>query len=157
MRDLNELNIRHFGVPVRPPPTPGQIAFVEDLIGTKLPSSYVALLMFCNGGWPEINTFYDRTEGSCQEWGVNRFFHICSDIESTASVVWNYRHRWPGAAREILPIAGDGMGNLICLDLTEPGRDRMIVSVHDDPDLPIVEIADSFEEFIDSLTLPPDD
>ncbi len=156
MRDLNELNITHPGRPIMPPPTPEQIAFVENLVGAKLPSSYVALLMFSNGGCPEVCIFYDRTEGSHKEWSIDHFFHITSDLDSTGNVVLYYRHRWPGAPREILPIADNGFGDLICLDLTEPGRDRVIVWVHDDPDLPIVEVADSFEEFIDSLTLPPD-
>ena len=31
-------------------PTPDQISFVEHLVGTKLPSSYIALLMFSTGG-----------------------------------------------------------------------------------------------------------
>ncbi len=156
MRDLNDLNIRHFGGSATPPPTPDQIALVESLIGTRLPSSYIELLMFSNGGWPEAKVFYDRTEGSREEWTVDHFFHISSNLDSSENVVLHYRHRWNGAAREILPIADDGFGNLICLDLTERGGGRVIVWVHDDPDLPIVEVADSFEEFIDSLTLPPD-
>ena len=154
MRDLTELNINEGGKPVtRPHPTPGQIAFIEQLIGRKLPQTYVDFLMSSNGGHPEVCDFSDRTEGSYEEWAVDHFFHISSELDSTESVVWNYRHRWPGAAREIFPIAADGGGNLVCLDLTEPGKDRVIVWVHDDPDLPIVEVADSFEEFIDSLTM----
>ncbi len=155
MRDLNELEIWHIGEPM-PPPTSEQIAFVENLVGTKLPESYVMFLSFSNGGRPEARIFYDRTPGSYEEWEVDRFFHLSSDTDSTESVIWNYQHWWFDAPKEILPIAEDGSGNLICLDLTEQGGGRVIVWVHDDPDLPIVEVADSFEEFIDSLTLPPD-
>ncbi len=155
MRDLNELGIFHIGEPI-PPPTSEQIACVETLIGAKLPESYAAFLRFSNGGWPRVCAFQDRTEGSREEWEVDHFFHIASDINSTGNVVWNYRHRWPDASREILPIAEDAFGNFICLDLTASGKGRVIVWVHDDPDLPIVEVADSFEEFIDSLTLPHD-
>jgi hypothetical protein len=157
MRELSELNIRHFGSRrAMPPPTLDQIAFVENLIGAKLPSSYIAFLMFSNGGYPELDTFYDTTEGSGEEWAVDHFLHISSDLDSTNNVVWQYQHRWSGAPKEILPIADDGLGDLICLDLTELGKGRVIVWVHDDPDLPIVEVADSFEEFVDSLALPPD-
>lgn len=153
MRDLNELGIWHIGEPM-PPPTPEQIASVENLIGAEIPESYVAFLRFSNGGFPRVCAFQDRVIQ--EEWEVNHFFHLSSDIHSTESVIWNYQHRWPGAPREILPIADDGSGNLICLDLTESGKGRVIVWVHDDPDLPIVEVADSFEEFVDSLMLPPD-
>jgi hypothetical protein len=152
MRDLNELGIRHFGGPPPPSPMPECIAGLEEVIGAALPSSYVSFLMYSNGGWPTAaSTFYDRTEGSKQEWGVSHFFHLCSGPDSFESVLHQYRHRWEGAAREILPIADDGNGDLVCLELSESGSGRVIVWVHDDPDLPIVEVADSFEEFIDSL------
>lgn len=154
MRDLDELNIRHFGGPARPSPTLDQIAFVEDLVGVKLPSSYIELLRFSNGGWPEVQIFYDKTKGSCEEWSINHFFHISSNLDSSGNVVLEYRHRWSSAAREILPIANDGLGNLICLDLTESGKGQVIVWDHESPHFPIVEVADSFEEFIDSLMLP---
>lgn len=157
MRDLNELNINEGGKPVtRPQPTPSQIAFIENLVGAKLPSSYIAFLMFSNGGCPELDTFYIEAEGSRQEWAADRFFHVSSDSDSTESVVWNYQHRWSGAKREILPIARDGGGNLICLDLTEPGSDRVVLWVHDVPGQPLLPVADSFEEFIDLLTMNPD-
>jgi cell wall assembly regulator SMI1 len=155
MRNLEELGIWHSREPL-PPPTSEQIEFVESLIGAKLPESYVAFLRFSNGGRPEARIFYDRTEGSREEWEVDRIFHLGSDTNSTENVIWNYQHRWAGAPREVLPIAEDGSGNLICLDLTDQGNGRVIVWVHDDPDLPIVEVSNSFEEFIDSLALPPD-
>lgn len=153
MRSLEGLDIRYIGEPM-PPPTSEEIDFVESLIGAKLPESYIAFLRFSNGGWPRICAFRDRTIQ--ERWEVNRFFHISADINSTGNVALYYRHRWPDAPREILPIADDGSGNFVCLDLTESGKGRVIVWVHDDPDLPIVEVADSFEEFIDSLTPPPD-
>lgn len=157
MRDFSELNINEGGKPVaRPRPTPDQISFVEKLISAELPSSYIALLMFSNGGHPELDTFYFEAEGSRQEWSIGRFFHISSDLESTENVVWNYKNRWSGAPREFLPIADDGGGNLICLDLTDPGNNRVVLWVHDIPDQPIVYIAGSFKEFIEALTTNPD-
>jgi hypothetical protein len=157
MRDFGEIGIKHLGSrPALPAPTQDQVELVERLIGAKLPASYIAFLMSSNGGYPEVSMFRDRTKGSCQEWEVDHFFHIFSDLNSTNNVVWQYRHRWNGAAREIVPIADDGLGNLVCLDLTESEAARVIVWVHDDPDLPFVEVADSFEEFVDSLTAPID-
>jgi hypothetical protein len=156
MRDLNELNINEGGRPVtRPQPTPEQLAFVENLVGAKLPRSYVAFLMFSNGGGPEVDTFYFEAEGVRYEWGINEFFHISSDHASTESVVWNYTHRWSGAQREVLPIADDGVGNLICLDLSETGNEKVVLWVHD-PVQPLLSVADSFETLIDSLVMNPD-
>jgi len=114
--------------------------------------------MHSNGGCPQLDTFYDKTKGSHEEWAVDHFLHISFDKESTEDVIWHYEHlRRSGLAKGIVPIADDGFGNLICLDLTSQGNGRAIVLVHDDPDLPVVEAADSFEEFIDSLELPPED
>jgi len=158
MRDLNELNINEGGKPVtRPQPTSDQLSLVEKLVGTKLAESYVTFLMFSNGGCPELDTFYYlASDGSRQEWGVDVFFHISSDINSTENIVWNYKHRWRGAPKEILPVADDGGGNLICLDLTKTGGDKVVLWVHDVPGQPLLPIADSFEEFIDLLMINPD-
>jgi hypothetical protein len=156
MRDFKELNINEGGKPVtRPQPTPAQIAYVEKLVGAKLPPSYIALLMFSNGGHPELDTFYFEAEGSRQEWAVDTFFHISSDPESTESVVRKYRHRWKGAPRQVLPIAEDGGGNLICLDLTDSQGNKVVLWVHDVLGQPILHVAGSFEEFIDLLTTNP--
>jgi hypothetical protein len=157
MRDLNELNINEGGRPViRPQPTSQQLAFVENLVGAQLPPSYIAFLMFSNGGCPELDTFCFENEGSHEEWAVDRFFHIASDMDSTESVVWNYRHRWPGAPKEILPIGRDGGGNLVCLDLSNPVKEKVVLWIHDTLHHSLLMVANSFEEFIDSLVMNPD-
>src|SRR6266566_5264290 len=117
MRNLKELNMNEGGEPVNTPsPTPNQIANIENLVGTKLPPAYIEFLQFSNGGHPELGTFYFDYNGKAEEWGINSFFSISSDFNSIEDVVWNYTHRWPGAPhmRTLLPIAGDGVGNLIC-------------------------------------------
>jgi hypothetical protein len=140
------------------PPTPDQIAFLQSHLGVKLPVSYISLLMHSNGGCPQLDTFYDKTEGSCEEWAVDHFLHISSDKESTEDVLWHHKHLVrSGTAKEFVPIADDRFGNLICLDLTSQGNGQVIVSVHDDPDLPVVQVAESFEVFVDSLAPPPED
>jgi len=88
MRDLAELNINEGGEAVdRPVPTSDQITSVERIIGAKLPSSYLEFLKFANGGHPELDSFEFNDEGVLQEWSVDRFFHISSDLASS----YNYR------------------------------------------------------------------
>ena len=157
MRNLGELNLQENGEPVdRPEPTSPQVSFIEELVGRVLPQSYLQFLKYSNGGQPEQDTFYFTYNDEQQEWAVDTFFHISSDTGSFNNVVWEYRNRWNDAPRSFLPIAADGSGNLICLDLSEPGSSKVVLWVHDDPELPLLPVADSFEEFIDSLTINPD-
>lgn len=158
MRNLHELNINKGGRPVdTPAPTASQIAHVESLVGAPLPGAYIGLLMFSNGGHPELSSAHFIFEGKAESWGVNDFFRISTNPNSTGDVVWNYNNRWSGAPRSMLPIGNDGMGSIICLDLSESDYGSVVVRVHDDPDVSSLRIAASFEEFIDSLTLYQDD
>jgi len=157
MRDLTEINVNDGGTPVRlPAPTTAQIAAIENLVGAMLPESYVTFLNFSNGGHPELDTI-ETNDG--QVWAVNRFFHVTattSDSSDTEDVVWRYHHRWPGARREILPIANDGGDNLFCLDLSRDSNGQIVCYIHDEPGLPLIHIASSFEALIDALVVNPD-
>jgi hypothetical protein len=132
-----------------PPPTEAEIALLEDLLGTQLPAAYIDFLMFSNGGCTALDVF----DGGDREGEIplDHFFHISSDVDSIEGVLWQYRHRWPGAPREMLPVADDGFGDKICIDLTKSGKGRVVVWLHERPEDPILEVAESFEEFIDSL------
>src|SRR5207302_9888069 len=119
------------------------------------PASYVNFLMFSNGGHPELNTFSFDNRGRTRSWAINDFFHISDDLESTESVVWNYEHRWSGAPRKMLPIAGDGVGNLICLDLSDEAYGEVVLWIHDPPDPPLLRTGLSLEDMIDCLEKNP--
>ena len=161
MRDLKELNLNTGGEPViTPAPTEAQLALVEQLIGVPLPDKYISFLQFSNGGHPELDTVSVDADGHENAWAVNRFFHIQADSHTTKDtddVIWNYYHRWPNAPRELLPIANTGGGDFFCLDLTTKGKGQIVIQIHDEPGFPIIPIADSFETFIDSLIIDPDD
>jgi hypothetical protein len=159
MRDLEELNINDgTGKPVtRRPPTPDQISFIEELVGTRIPQSYIEFLKFSNGGCAELDTFYYEFEGIERRESVDTFFHISTDCGSSGDVAWEYKHRWNGIPEQFLPIACNGLGDLICLDLTGPGGGRVVIWIHDIPANQLRSVANSFEEFIDLLTLRPDD
>lgn len=159
MRNLDELNINEGGRPVRRPrPTRDQLSMVERFVGAKLPAAYIALLLYSNGGHPEIDTFIVGNNEHAT-WDVCRFFHLAPEEslpEATTNLLWQYRHRWKNAPQKILPIACDGGGNLICLDLTDTGAGRVVLWVHDEPNIPLLHVADSFDQFIDGLTTNPD-
>jgi hypothetical protein len=152
MRDLAELHIKQFGrVKPRPKPSDEEISWIEKMTSTKLPDSYLQFIDYSNGGSPQLDTFI--CEG--HEWIIDNFFPLTSahdKIEHFISVEWSYKHRWPGAKKEILPIGSDPLGNLICLDLSSPGLEKVILWVHDTAGKQIRLVANSFEEFIDSLS-----
>jgi len=157
MRDLTEINVNDGGKPVGLPlPTSTQIAAIENLVGMVLPESYVNFLKCSNGGHPELDTI-ETDDGKV--WAVNRLFHIAAtagDLSDTEDVVWRYHHRWPGARRELLPIANDGGDNLFCLDLSRDGNGQIVCYIHDEPGSPLIHIASSFEALIDALVVNPD-
>jgi len=157
MRNLREINLNEGGTFVnRLPPTSEQITFVENLIEAKLPAPYLELLQFSNGGHPELDTFYYKSNDIQQHWNIDKFFHISFDTNDMYDVVWNYNHRWNNANKHIVPIAQNGGGDLFCLDLSENGKGRIIVWIHDDPEISLLEVANSFEALIDELILNPD-
>ena len=149
MGTIDELEITHFSAHPPPELNKENIERIEGLIGTKLPDFYIQFLMQNNGGYPEPDTFY---VGELY-MGVNNFFCITTEQDAkrrTDSVQWNYRHRWEDAERDILPIAGDGLGNLICLDMSETGKGTVVMWIHD-PLLPVQYVADSFKDFLELL------
>ncbi len=157
MRDLRELNIDEGGDPVdRPAPTPEQIAAVESAVGAPLPATYIDFLRFTNGGQPELDTFYVSTDAGVEAWNVNSFFHISSDTDSTESVMWVYSQLRRFLPERVLPIADNGGGDVISLDLRAESYGHVILWVHGEPALPLRTVASSFEEFVNSLEVNPD-
>ncbi len=58
MRNLSELNINERGKPVgRVAPSDRMIDAFESHFGLKLPTDYIILLRYANGGHPELDSF----------------------------------------------------------------------------------------------------
>ncbi len=156
MRNLEELNY-YYGAAFadHSAPTRDQVVAVEALMGARLPPACIDILMFSNGGYPGLDTFPFFFEGEESFWRINEFLAISSDPESTVDVRWNYHHRWPLIPETMLPIAADALVNLVCLDLSQDGYGSVTLCVHDPPDPPVLLVAESFEQFVDSLEKGP--
>lgn len=155
MRDLSELNINEGGRPVeRPAPSRSVIEAFERHFGLRLPLNYVALLEYANGGHPELDTFGLNREPDAAHWAVNWFFHLDDDKGSVSSL-WTATEKWQRIlGKKALPFALDGGGNPFFLDFdTTPPSVK--VSVHDEG-FRIVNLAPSFEVFLDGLSADPD-
>jgi len=153
MRDLTELNINEGGRPVkRPPPSSGQVADFERHSAIILPPSYLALLRHANGGHPELDSMEPANGGS--RWAVNTFFHL-SDDKTESGSLWRAAETWQQIlGKAALPIANDGGGNVFFID-TASNSGAVKVCIHDD-NFAVRDLAASFEDFIDRLSIDPD-
>jgi hypothetical protein len=150
MRDISELNINEAGNPVaRPVPTDLFKAFQSET-GLEMPPGLKRLLQHANGGHPEL----DSVGGAMGRFAVNTFFHLTADDRGPESVWYAIEHWGPILGNTALPFADDGGGNQFFLDLSvQPPTVKLCLH---DVSMRSVEIAPTFELFIDSLSIDPD-
>ena len=156
MRNLRELNINEGGKRVnRPSPSNELIRAFEACYGITLPEDYVKLLRYSNGGHPELDTIAPIGRPGASPWAVNHFCHLSEDRTSAESL-WAAMEEWrPVLGNKALPIAEEGGGNPFFLDLATPAA-AVKGCIHDD-NFAVVELAPSFQAFIDGLSLDSDD
>jgi hypothetical protein len=155
MRDLRQLNINEGGKPVnRAAPSSEAITSFQARFGIALPDEYLSLLRHSNGGHPEQDSFEAVGKPGVERWAVDHFYHLDSDKSSSESL-WAAMDRWQAIlGKDRLVFAEDGGGNQFFLDLNAPTA-AVKACVHD-KNFAIVELAPSFELFIDGLSADPD-
>ena len=155
MRDLSELNINENGKRVtRPAPSNDVINALQARYGITLPEDYLTLLRQSNGGHPELDSIEPIGRPGSARWAVNRFYHLEHEKKS-AENLWAAMDEWrPILGNNALPIAADGGGNQFFIDLETPSA-AVKVCVHDE-NFSIVDVAPSFQAFIDGLSADPD-
>jgi hypothetical protein len=139
------------------PPPDGERAIerVEQaLIGDRLPDPYRRFLLTHNGGTPDPAGFvYADESGPYTDSEVARFMGIGDtnyDLEEWSEI---YRGRMP---EELLPIAVDPGGNVICLAIAGANRGAVYFWDHEaESDPPtwsnVHRLADSFDAFLANL------
>lgn len=156
MRNLEELNINERGKPVsRSAPSLEAIRDFEKTYNLKIPEIYLRLLRHSNGGHPELDVFGRcDNEGKLSQWSVNQFYHISSEKEAAFSI-WVAFNNW-SSYLDIgeLPFAEDPGGNLYFMN-TKNDDLPVSVCIHDES-FRKIQIAQSFEAFIDGLSIDPD-
>lgn len=133
------------------------IAAIEQELAVQLPPDYRAFLLESNGGRPASNVFtYTRPDGPTAGI-VDWFLGIhTGDNESLRRYVRRYKGRMPA---NLLPIAEDPFGNIICLAVTGDDTGRVYFWDHEyeasegEPPATdnVYRIADSFSAFLASL------
>ena len=141
------------------PPTDDMIISIEQELGYKLPTSYIALMKRHNGGVP-VNTCYPTTEPT--SWAENHIaisgimgigrdksYSLCGDMGSPFMVEeWGYPDF--GAVICDCPSAGH---DVVMLDYRKCGKDGEPEVVHVDQELDyeITFLANDFETFVQGL------
>jgi cell wall assembly regulator SMI1 len=150
------------------PPTQSEINSIEMLLGTSLPPEFKAFLDLANGGYiPYLVNVPPSADGEPMafsvifstkpdqrgEFGYDTFI---GEIENARRVF-----RLPHA---VLPFSHDGGGSVLFLDLTPEGRGRVVAFVRGLPawtglreESAFIEVAPSFNEFVDRLYRDPED
>jgi hypothetical protein len=132
-----------------------RMAAFETRLGVPLPADYRAFLRDTNGGVPRRTTFA-FVEGRTRTESTLRYFYGLDlnrydDIEHKLSM---FEGRVPG---ETLPIAGDPLGNLVCLVIRGKNVGQVLFWDHEKESSGrptyrnMYKIADSFAALIEHL------
>lgn len=141
------------------PLSPKQVEEAESKLSIEFPREYRAFLLTHNGGRPVPDTF--QMSGRFEM--VDRFLGIHEgEHDNLLDYVRAYEGRLPP---ELLPIAHDAFGNLLCLAVRGPERGRVYFWDHEWEPAPgespghevLTRVADNFEAFLESLMVLPED
>lgn len=140
--------------------TAEKIDFFEQLIGNKLPLNYKNFLLNYNCiSFDEYVVFpFAETYPKGDVSMINVFFgFLPEDTYDLAKNYNNYRGRMPS---DLIPIASDPGGNILCIAVSEDSNEKVFFWDHENEEVfengsctnqNIYLVAKSFDEFIDSL------
>jgi cell wall assembly regulator SMI1 len=139
-----------------PPTTVAAIEAFERDRGLTLPPSYKDFLLATNGGVPAAPAFPVDGMPDTRTWLIQVFSGI-GVREPTSELSYGFDLYAGGIPEGIVPIAADGMGNYICLDLRK-GRERVAFwdkrhfwGTGEWRESDLYHVANSFAEFLASL------
>lgn len=135
------------------------IVALEQRLATHLPVSYRQFLFDINGGRPEPNAFKIQDNPNDTHGLLERFFSL-DDADADYDISDNidvFQNRIPG---NLLPIAFDPGGNLLCIAVSGENVGKIYFWDHNDeceigavPDYHnIYFVANDFSELLDNLT-----
>jgi cell wall assembly regulator SMI1 len=131
------------------PATEQDVTHLEMALAAVLPADYREFLLQHNGGYPKPSGFCDGQEV------VDSFFGFCEK----GNCLWcNYYMTRAVIPADVIPIAGDPLGNYICLAVKKPRAGKVFFWDHEAGESGgLSELAESFSAFLDSMCeLPPD-
>ena len=142
-----------------PPTTLNAIEEFERERRLALPSSYKEFLLVTNGGVPKAPAFPIKGMPN-NPIGVIQVFFGIGVRWPTTELAYAYDLYAGGFPQGIVPIAGDGSGNYICLDQRNDGSrvtfwdHRHFWGTGEWRETDLYHVADSFEEFVEVSWVP---
>lgn len=131
------------------------ISAFERRFSIELPQEYRDFLLAHNGGRPEPDAFPIKGFEKNPKGVIHVFLRLDGAIESS-NVDWTYRTMLGRIPKNLIAIARDGSGGLVCLSMSGP--DRGVVYYWDfygetcPPSWDnVFRVTDTFREFLDSI------
>jgi SMI1-KNR4 cell-wall len=137
-----------------------KIQELEEKVGMKIPQTYIDFLLNYNGGIPEPCGFVYRAEETNELGTVNRFLGLHSGKhDNLYDYLMLYKEREKRIPSNLIPIANDPGGNLICLSIDGSDLGNIYFWDHDfeaenetEADYSnVFFIANSLDEFLQNL------
>lgn len=157
---------RHLAIErAKPAPSQEQLAAVEAQLGAQLPDSYRQFLQVGNGGYVAYAVDVPIGEVGSQALSFCDFYSADEGTFCDGTLVGEIRsgRKYAKIPAGVLPIARDGGGSLLYLDLSEAGKGRVVAFVAGLPewtglrtDSRFVQLAESFDEYVGLLRIDSD-
>jgi hypothetical protein len=154
---------RHLAIErAAPAPSGGQLRAIEALLGAQLSASFREFLDVANGGYLAYVIDVPVGDGKTEELSFGSIFSANEGTFCDGTFVGEIRsgREYIKIPAGVLPFARDGGGSMVYLDLSTDGAGRVVAFVEGLPgwtgrrtDSQFVEIAASFDEYVDKLRI----
>jgi hypothetical protein len=126
----------------------------EEQVGIVLPESYVTFLLTYNGGRPSPRAFTIKGLPG-NPYGVVQLFFGIGHKEESSNLDWNYQVFTDRLPNNLLPIACDDGGDLICLIVKGLHTGAVVFwdmcGEHEPPDSSIYPVSATFDDFLEAM------
>jgi hypothetical protein len=117
------------------------ISQVKKLLGVSFPKSYLDLVTYSDEASPEVSGFSYGNEGTC----ISEFFSFSPDVTPYTISWYLGAGKPPGLPKEMVPIARDADGYLVCLNFK---TSSITVEIFDPNSSSTYFVASNFDDFV---------
>lgn len=133
------------------------IEAVEQLFGIRYPDAYRVMIRDFSGAHGDVEFRVDRPESGFDVCSVGLLYSL---LPWSTNSVYSVLSFWSehGLSNRIIPIGEDSAGNYLCFDYQQSQTPKIVFYFHELHGADgLIEVCDSFNEFLERLTLPEND